>query len=223
MAPDRPQLRPAPEQSPISETGGQLMADLSAQLQAGLAGQYTLERELGRGGMATVFLAQDLKHRRPVALKVLLPELAASLGAERFHREIEIAARLQHPHILTVLDSGEAGGQLWFTMPFVEGESLRDRLRRERQLPLDAALQIAREAARALDYAHQHGIVHRDIKPENILLTRDGSTLVADFGIARALASDDKLTQTGMVIGTPAYMSPEQASGDKGIDARTDI
>ena len=189
----------------------------------GLAGRYTLERELGRGGMATVFLAQDVRHDRPVALKVLHPELAASLGPDRFQREIRFAARLQHPHILTVLDSGEAGGQLWFTMPFVEGESLRDRLRRERQLSLEAALQIAREAARALDYAHQHGIVHRDIKPENILLTRDGSTLVADFGIARALASDDQLTQTGMVIGTPAYMSPEQASGDKGIDARTDV
>ncbi len=199
------------------------MTDLRAQLQEGLGDSYALERELGRGGMATVYLAQDLRHDRPVALKVLHPELAASLGPDRFQREIRFAARLQHPHILTVLDSGEAGGRLWFTMPFVEGESLRDRLRRERQLPLDDALQIAREAARALDYAHQHGIVHRDIKPENILLTRDGSTLVADFGIARALESDDKLTQTGMVIGTPAYMSPEQASGDKGIDARTDI
>jgi serine/threonine-protein kinase len=199
------------------------MTDLRAQLQEGLGASYVLERELGRGGMATVFLAQDLKHDRPVALKVLHPELAASLGPDRFQREIRFAARLQHPHILTVLDSGEAGGRLWFTMPYVEGESLRDRLRRERQLPLDDALQIARETARALDYAHQHGIVHRDIKPENILLTRDGSTLVADFGIARALVGDDQLTQTGMVIGTPAYMSPEQASGDKGIDARTDV
>ena len=199
------------------------MDDLGAGLREGLADRYTLERELGRGGMATVYLAQDLRHDRPVALKVLHPELAASLGPDRFQREIRFAARLQHPHILTVLDSGEAGGRLWFTMPFVEGESLRDRLRRERQLPVADALQIAREAARALDYAHQHGIVHRDIKPENILLTRDGSTLVADFGIARALESDEKLTQTGMVIGTPAYMSPEQASGDKGIDARTDI
>ena len=194
-----------------------------AGLREGLADRYTLERELGRGGMATVYLAQDLRHDRPVALKVLHPELAASLGPDRFQREIRFAARLQHPHILTVLDSGEAGGRLWFTMPFVEGESLRDRLRRERQLPLGDALQIAREAARALDYAHQHGIVHRDIKPENILLTRDGSTLVADFGIARALEGEDQLTQTGMVIGTPAYMSPEQASGDRGIDARTDI
>jgi serine/threonine protein kinase/tetratricopeptide (TPR) repeat protein len=192
-------------------------------LREGLADRYTIERELGRGGMATVFLARDLRHDRPVALKVLHPELAASLGPDRFQREIRFAARLQHPHILTVLDSGEAGGRLWFTMPFVEGESLRDRLRRERQLPVEDALQIARETARALDYAHQHGIVHRDIKPENILLTRDGSTLVADFGIARALVGDDQLTQTGMVIGTPAYMSPEQASGDKGIDARTDV
>src|SRR5215212_9399780 len=172
--------------------------------------------------MATVYLAHDLRHDRPVALKVLHPELAASLGPDRFQREIRFAARLQHPHILTVHDSGEAAGQLWFTMPYVEGESLRDRLRRERQLPLEDALQIAREAARALDYAHRHGVVHRDIKPENILLTRDGSTLVADFGIARALGGDDGLTQTGMAVGTPAYMSPEQAAGDRTIDGRTD-
>jgi serine/threonine-protein kinase len=145
------------------------------------------------------------------------------MGPERFQREIRFAARLQHPHILTVLDSGEAAGQLWFTMPFVEGESLRDRLKRERQLAVEVALQIGREAARALDYAHQHDIVHRDIKPENILLTADGSTLVADFGIARALGVDDRLTQTGLAIGTPAYMSPEQAAGDKGVDARTDV
>jgi serine/threonine-protein kinase len=173
--------------------------------------------------MATVYLARDLRHDRPVALKVLHPELGASLGPERFQREIRFAARLQHPHILTVLDSGEAAGQLWFTMPFVEGESLRDRLNRERQLPVDEALRIATEAARALDYAHQHGVIHRDTKPENILLTKDGSTLVADFGIARALSGDDGLTQTGLAIGTPAYMSPEQAVGDKGVDARTDI
>src|SRR5690349_18256780 len=198
------------------------MTDLRAQLQAGLGGSYTLERELGRGGMATVFLAQDLKHDRPVALKVLHPELAMSLGPERFLREVKVAARLQHPHILSVHDSGETGGRLWFTMPFVEGESLRDRLRRERQLPVEDAIQIAREAARGLEYAHQHGVVHRDIKPENILLTRDGSTLVADFGIARALGGEDGLTQTGMAVGTPAYMSPEQAAGDKALDARTD-
>jgi eukaryotic-like serine/threonine-protein kinase len=192
-------------------------------LRDALSDRYALERELGRGGMAVVYLAQDLRHERPVALKVLLPELAASLGPERFQREIRLAARLQHPHILTVHDSGEAAGRLWFSMPFVEGESLRDRLRRERQLPVDDALRIATEAARALDYAHQHGVVHRDIKPENILLTTDGSTLVADFGIARALAGDDGLTQTGFAVGTPAYMSPEQAAGDRALDARTDL
>ncbi len=174
------------------------MAKPAGELAEALQDRYTIERELGRGGMATVYLAHDLRHDRPVALKILLPELAATLGPERFQREIHFAARLQHPHILTVLDSGEAAGQLWFTMPFVEGESLRDRLRRERQLPVDDALRIATEAARALDYAHQHGVVHRDIKPENILLTRDGSTLVADFGIARALGADDGLTRTGL-------------------------
>ena len=200
------------------------MTDLRTQLQTALAPSYTLERELGRGGMATVFLAQDLRHDRPVALKVLHPDLARALGPERFQREIKLAARLQHPHILTVHDSGEAAGQLWFTMPFVEGESLRDRLRRERQLPVDAALRITTEAARALEYAHRHGVIHRDIKPENLLLTTDGSTLVADFGIARALAgADDRLTETGLAVGTPAYMSPEQAAGDKAIDARTDV
>src|SRR3989454_6712147 len=164
--------------------------------------------------MATVYLARDLKHDRRVALKVLHSELAARSGPERFQREIRFAARLQHPHILTVLDSGEAGSneagvrELWFTMPFVEGESLRDRLRRERQLPLEDALRITGEAARALDYAHQQGVIHRDIKPENILLTRDGTTLVADFGIARAAGADDSLTGSGALIGTPKYMSP---------------
>ncbi len=173
--------------------------------------------------MATVYLARDLKHDRPVALKVLHPKPAASLGPDRFQREIKLAARLQHPHILTVHDSGEAAGHLWFTMPYVEGESLRDRLRRERQLPVDDALRITREAALALEYAHQEGVVHRDIKPENLLLTKDGSTLVADFGIARVLGADEHLTQTGSSTGTPAYMSPEQASGDKPVDARTDL
>jgi len=200
------------------------MADLRTQLSDALIDRYRLERELGRGGMATVFLAHDFRHKRSVALKILHPELAQSLGPDRFRREIETAARLQHPHILTVLDSGEAVGQLWFTMPYVEGESLRDRLRRETQLPVDDALRIATDAARALEYAHQHGVVHRDIKPENLLLTQDGSTLVADFGIARALSEGgDQLTQTGMSIGTPAYMSPEQSAGDRHLDARTDI
>jgi eukaryotic-like serine/threonine-protein kinase len=199
------------------------MSDIPAALAEALRDRYLLEREVGRGGMATVYLAQDVKHKRPVALKVLHPELAASLGPERFQREIEFAARLQHPHMLTVLDSGDAAGQLWFTMPFVRGESLRDRLRRERQLPVEDALRIAREAALALDYAHQEGVVHRDIKPENVLLTKDGSSLVADFGIARALGGEDRLTQTGLAVGTPAYMSPEQASGDKAVDARTDV
>jgi formylglycine-generating enzyme required for sulfatase activity/dienelactone hydrolase len=197
----------------------------SSSLAEALHGRYTLERELGRGGMATVYLVRDLKHDRSVALKVLRPELATTLGPERFQREIRFAARLQHPHILSVYDSGEAAGQLWFTMPFVEGESLRDRLRREPQLPLDDALRVAREAAEALGYAHEHGVIHRDVKPENIMLTRDGNTLVADFGIARAVGGDgtEQLTATGMSIGTPAYMSPEQAAGATHLDGRTDI
>ena len=194
--------------------------------------RYAFERELGRGGMATVYLARDLRHDRPVALKLLHPELAASLGDDRFQREINLAARLQHPHILTVFDSGTAGPRgsgaefLWFTMPYVEGESLRGRLARERQLPLEDALRITWEAAQALQYAHDHDVVHRDIKPENLLLTKDGNTLVADFGIARALggeAGESRLTETGLAVGTPAYMSPEQAAGDRGIDARTDV
>jgi serine/threonine-protein kinase len=202
------------------------MIDPAARLRAPLADRYRIERELGRGGMATVFLAHDLRHDRPVALKTLHPELAASLGSDRFLREIKLAARLQHPHILSVHDSGEAAGILWFTMPYVEGESLRDRLRREHQLPLDDAVRITHEAARALDYAHRHGVVHRDIKPENILLTKDGDTLVADFGIGRALGGtgpEERLTETGIVVGTPAYMSPEQAAGERELDGRTDV
>jgi TolB-like protein/tetratricopeptide (TPR) repeat protein/tRNA A-37 threonylcarbamoyl transferase component Bud32 len=202
-------------------------ADVKEQLQSALGATYTLERELGRGGMAAVFLAIDVKHKRRVALKVLHPDLAAALGPERFRREIELAAQLQHPHILSVHDSGETPtGLLWFTMPYVEGESLRERLTRERQLPLEDALRIAGEGARALDYAHRHGVIHRDIKPENILLTKEGDTLVADFGIGRALGTpgiDGRLTETGVVVGTPAYMSPEQSAGERDLDGRTDI
>ncbi len=196
-----------------------------AQLAAALSDRYRIEREIGAGGMATVYLAHDLKHDRAVALKVLRPELEPMLGAERFEREIRLAARLQHPHILTVLDSGDTAGQLWFTMPYVPGEGLRARLQRERQLPVRDAVRIAREAAQALQYAHEQGVVHRDIKPDNILLTSDGSVLVADFGIARAVdaASTAPLTRSGVSIGTPAYMSPEQASGDEVVDARTDV
>ena len=184
--------------------------------------RYVLGRELGRGGMAIVYLAHDLKHDRSVALKVLHADLAASLGPDRFLREIRITARLDHPHILPVLDSGEVAGQLWYTMPYVDGESLRHRLRREGQLPIDEAIRLAREAADALDYAHRHGVVHRDIKPENILLS-DGHARVADFGVARALeaAGGGQLTQTGMAVGTPVYMSPEQATAGH-VDARTD-
>src|SRR6185437_15266591 len=182
-------------------------SDILNGLQAALADRYRIERELGRGGMATVFLAHDLKHDRPVALKVLHPHLAQILGPERFLREIRLCARLQHPHILVVHDSGDADGQLWFTMPYVEGETLRSRLRRETQLPLDDAIRIASEVADALDYAHQHGVIHRDVKPENILLSGSGRyhALLADFGIARALAqeSDERLTESGLSLGTP--------------------
>jgi TolB-like protein/Tfp pilus assembly protein PilF len=204
--------------------------DLRERLQQALASRYVLERELGHGGMATVFLAHDLRHDRPVALKVLHPDLARSLGAERFLREIHTAARLQHPHVLSVIDSGTAGQQdggselLWFSMPYVEGESLRDRLAREKQLPLDDALRIAREVAEGLDYAHRHGVVHRDVKPENILLA-EGHALVADFGISHALASEgpgERITESGLTVGTPAYMSPEQAAGEP-VDARSDV
>ena len=202
------------------------MPDVPPTLEGALAGRYRIERVLGEGGMATVYLAEDLRHRRPVALKVLRPELAHALGPERFQREIETAARLQHPHILGVHDSGDADGQLWFAMPYVEGESLRGRLAREKQLPVDEALRIVREAADALDYAHRHGVVHRDIKPENILLA-DGHALVADFGIARALGAaagdGEKLTQTGTSVGTAAYMSPEQAAGESEVGPRSDV
>jgi TolB-like protein/Tfp pilus assembly protein PilF len=198
------------------------LSELQERLSAALADRYVLERELGRGGMAVVFLARDLKHDRPVALKVLRSELAATLGPERFLREIRLTARLDHPHILPVLDSGEAAGLLWYTMPYVRGESLRDRLRREVQLPLELALDFTRQAASALEYAHREGLVHRDLKPENILLA-DGQVRVADLGLAKALAEvGGKLTETGLAVGTPAYMSPEQGSGDD-VDARSDV
>jgi serine/threonine-protein kinase len=200
------------------------MDELLPRLQAALADRYTIERELGRGGMATVYLASDLKHGREVAIKVLRAEVAAVIGRDRFLREIQIAARLQHPHVLPLFDSGEAAGWLYYVMPYVEGESLRDRVNREKQLPIDDALQIAREVADALAYAHSVGIVHRDIKPENILLSA-GHALVADFGVARALsvAGGTRLTETGIAVGTPLYMSPEQASGEVELDGRSDI
>ena len=200
----------------------------SERMRAALADRYRIERELGEGGMATVYLAHDVKHDRKVALKVLRPELAAVLGAERFLREITTTANLRHPHILPLYDSGSAPGDggaeiLFYVMPYVEGESLRDRLSREKQLPLDDALRIAREVADALSYAHGRGVIHRDIKPENILL-ESGHAVVADFGIARAVdaAGGDRLTETGMAIGTPTYMSPEQAAGEPDLDGRSD-
>src|SRR2546422_2520384 len=200
------------------------MAELLARLRGALADRYAIDRELGHGGTATVYLAQDLKHGRSVAVKVLRPELAAALGAERFLREIEIAARLSNPHILPLHDSGEAAGFLYYVMPFVQGESLRDRLHREPQLPIDEAVRIAREVATALSHAHSQDVVHRDIKPENILLS-GGEAVVADFGIARAIvaAGAEQLTDTGLAVGTPGYMSPEQATGAMQLDGRSDV
>jgi eukaryotic-like serine/threonine-protein kinase len=211
------------------------LPDPLKRLQASLADRYRIERELGRGGMATVFLAHDLKHDRPVALKVLHPDLAQVMGPDRFLREIRVSSRLQHPHILSVHDSGDADGQLWFTMPYVEGETLRSRMVREKQLPLEDALRITREVADGLHYAHQHGVIHRDIKPENVLLSGPvagdrgpsgkSHALVADFGIARAVApeSAERLTESGISLGTPQYMSPEQAAAQQDLDPRTDV
>jgi eukaryotic-like serine/threonine-protein kinase len=198
--------------------------DLLERLQSALADRYRIERELGRGGMATVYLARDLKHGRPVALKVMRPELSSALGPDRFLREIGIAGRLQHPHILSLHDSGEAGGILYYVMPLVEGESLRARLAREIQLDVTEAVGIASQVADALIYAHAAGVLHRDIKPENILLSA-GHATVADFGIARALdtVGSERLTETGLALGTPSYMSPEQAAGSQALDARSDL
>ncbi|HUG28474.1 MAG TPA: serine/threonine-protein kinase, partial [Gemmatimonadales bacterium] len=200
------------------------MPDIPPGLAAALAERYRIERELGAGGMATVYLAQDLKHDRPVAIKVLRPELAVAIGAERFLREIATTANLRHPHILPLYDSGEAAGLLFYVMPFVDGESLRTRLERDRQLPLEDALRISREVADALSYAHARGVIHRDIKPENILL-EGNHAVVADFGIARAVdaAGGAQLTETGLAIGTPTYMSPEQAAGNQDLDGRSDL
>jgi serine/threonine-protein kinase len=200
------------------------MTEVTQQLNTALVDRYLIERELGAGGMATVYLARDVKHSRNVALKVLRPELAAVIGAERFLKEIEVTANLQHPHILPLHDSGEAGSFLYYVMPYVEGETLRERLQHEKQLGVEEAVQMTRSVAAALDYAHRHDVVHRDIKPENILL-HDGQPLIADFGIALAVseAGGSRLTETGLSIGTPHYMSPEQAMGDRELDARSDV
>jgi eukaryotic-like serine/threonine-protein kinase len=200
------------------------MTGVISRLRTAVADRYRIERELGQGGMATVYLAHDLRHERDVAIKVLHPELGAALGGDRFLAEIRTTARLQHPHILPLLDSGTADGLLYYVMPYVSGETLRARLVREQQLPLDDALRIAREVADALEAAHSLGIIHRDIKPENILLQR-GHAVVADFGIALAVqqAGGQRMTQTGLSLGTPQYMSPEQAMGEKTIGVRSDI
>jgi serine/threonine-protein kinase len=199
------------------------VTDLQQRLATSLAGRYTIERQLGEGGMAVVFQAHDLRHGRQVAVKVLRPEIAAEIGGDRFDREIRMAARLTHPHILPVFDSGEAGGFYFYVMPMMAGKSLRDRLAGGTMLPLDEALRITRQVASALDYAHRQGIIHRDIKPENILMHEEAA-LVADFGIGKALSgSDGTITQTGLAVGTPAYMSPEQASADASVDGRSDL
>jgi len=199
--------------------------DTVAAVTAALGERYAIERELGRGGAATVYVAQDRRHGREVAVKVLRPDVAAAIGAERFLREITIAARLTHPHVLPLLDSGQAAGALYYVMPYVRGESLRQRLTREGRLPLKDALRIARELGAGLDYAHREGFIHRDVKPENVLLA-DGHAVIADFGIARAICQScdgDNVTEVGLTIGTPEYMSPEQAAGDRDLDGRSDV
>jgi Tol biopolymer transport system component len=200
------------------------VADTAGQLREALRDRYLLERELGQGGMATVYLAHDLKHDRDVALKILRPDLAAVLGRERFLAEIRLTAKLDHPHILTLIDSGESNGLLWYVVPFIRGESLRQKLQREKQLGVEEALAITKQVAGALEYAHQHGVIHRDLKPENILL-HEGEAMLADFGIALAVkeAGGNRLTETGLSLGTPQYMSPEQATGNRQLDGRSDV
>ena len=196
----------------------------AASLTSALADRYRVERKLGQGGMATVYLAHDVRHDRDVAIKVLHPNLGAALGADRFLTEIRTTARLRHPHILPLLDSGSADGLLYYVLPLVTGETLRSRLARERQLPIADSVRLARDVASALDYAHRQGVIHRDVKPENILL-QDGNALVADFGIALAVqqAGGQRMTQTGLSLGTPQYMAPEPAMGDKNVDGRADV
>src|SRR5688572_21954564 len=203
------------------------MTDLAARLASALADRYVIQRPLGRGGMATVFLARDLKHDRDVAIKVLDPELSAAISGERFHREIQIQAKLRHPHVVTLIDSGDADGLLYYVLTYVEGESLRERLTRA-PLELSEALRIWREVVDGIAYAHRHGVAHRDIKPENVLLS-EGHALVADFGVAKVLSSapesgarDATLTAAGIAVGTPAYMAPEQVAGDE-VDHRADV
>jgi eukaryotic-like serine/threonine-protein kinase len=212
---------PTDPDSPPRTTGAHDLGELARVKQA-LTGLYSIERAVGAGGMATVYLATDVKHRRKVAVKVMRPELADTLGAERFLREVEIAAALTHPNILPVYDSGRAGGILYYVMPYVEGESLQEKLSRDHELPIEEALQICTEVIEALAYAHERGIIHRDIKPANIMLAR-GHALVADFGIARAMGGEASITKTGLAVGTPQYMSPEQATGAGGVDGRADL
>jgi serine/threonine-protein kinase len=200
------------------------VSDPKAELAAALSDRYTIDKEVGAGGMATVYLAKDIKHHRDVALKVLRPELSSAMGTDRFPREIRLVASFNHPHILSLYDSGEAGGFLYYVMPFVEGETLADRLKRDRELPIGDALRILVEVTDALAYAHERGVVHRDIKPANVLLS-GRHAVVADFGVAKALSSSagDQLTTIGVALGTPAYMAPEQAMGEADVDARADI